>query len=193
MADEKDHRFPDVNAQPLLGWKPKGDDEPIEPMPAGFAPVRFLPGQHNPPPAIRWGDFFDLTHKDCKPLAWQLERVKKVAAAMNHAAAHAQDMLRQTIEIAVHQEDLLHQHVANNIKTDEVVQSMTESVNAEANARTHEILELRRMLRETRAEAVEYALTAVKHGAKIDPLAKMSWGGKTFGERLAEDFQEATA
>jgi hypothetical protein len=205
-ADEP--RFPVIEELPLLG--------PPEAIPEGFAPVRFLPGQVNPPPKILWGVHFDPDtpqtcpmclhrakpkktcstcngtgqHRDWRSLEWRLDRVKKVASAMNHAAAHAQDLLRQTIEIANHQEALLKQHVTRDVENTEVVQSMTDYMNADLQEKTNEILQLRAYVRAARADAVKYALIAGECCCGVSGDETMSWGGKTIGERLAEQRAE---
>lgn len=142
MSETAEPRFPDLDDLPLLG--------PPEVIPEGFEPVRFLPGQRNPPPKILWGDRFDPDHPECEPVEWQIERVKKVAAAMNHAAAHAQELLRQTIEIANHQEDLLRQWQERDATNGSVTASMIATMNAEKQSRLEEMQELRAELRTAR-------------------------------------------
>ena len=142
MTEDKP-RFPDLDKLPTLG--------PSDVIPEGFAPIKFLPGQVNPPPAIRWGDSFDLTHKDCKSIEWQLARVKLVAAAMNHAADVAQNLLQQTIAIANHQEQLLRQWQERDTTTSSASAQLMAQLNADKQARLEELQNTKRELREVRA------------------------------------------
>ena len=99
--------FPKIEDLPMLG--------PADVIPQGFEPIRFLPGQLNPPPAIRWGELFDdiddqgNPNPKQMPMPWRLRRAQLVASAMNHAAAVAQRQLAEWITRAQHQEKLLDQ------------------------------------------------------------------------------------
>jgi hypothetical protein len=232
MTDELKNRFPDLDKLPSLGWRPDGDDGPLEELPEGFETVRLLPGQRAIAPSIVWGKHFnpatpqtcpecmgtrvraDVVESMCTfcngtgqhPLwrseRWQLERVMKVASAMNHAAAHAQKVVRELSDIATHQEQLLESHVEHNQQVDEVVQSMTDSVNVDLNRHVEEILQLRAYVRAARKEAAEYAMDLRDRGL-LPGDRLMSWdydkegnpkpGARTLDERCDQRDKEEAA
>ena len=216
-------RFPDLDKMPKLGWKPT-DDGPVEELPDGFAEVRLLPGQQAIAPKVRWGVHFNpdtpeacpqcfggsshmLITKECsfcdgtgkhplwRSIEWQSERYRKVTEAMNHAAAHAQGIVRELSDIASHQEEQLVAHVAHNKQVDDVVQSMSDATNATEQQRVEEILQLRAYVRAARREAAEHAMNLRDKGSLPGDYL-MSWdydhegvaklGAKTLDERCDE-------
>ena len=187
IETEEDRRFPDIDSLPALG--------PADVIPEGFETVRFLPGQVNPPPEIRWGSKFEEfdeegnPNPEVMPIEWQLERTKKVAAAMNHAASHAQELLKQTIAIAEHQEELLRQWQAHDMEVQQVTQSMSDRMNEELQVQSQINAQLRAYIRASRKDAVHYAMIAARAGL-VDVNETLSWGGDTLAERIAKESDE---
>ena len=139
-------KFPGIDTYPDLG--------PPEVLPLGFAKIKFLPGQQNPPPNIMWGEYFDPESPKCQPIEAQLIRVKKVASAMNHAAEVAQRRVSEMIDIANHQEEQLQQW---QVRYDLVVENhgqLVAAMNAEKQERLAEMQALKARVRALEKETV---------------------------------------
>lgn len=119
---------------------------PADVLPEGFAEVRAVPGHRNPPPAIRWGDFFEPGHPKEMPDDWKLERAKKVAAAMNEATRASQEHYRELLKIALHQEAQLRQWEERWLSREDINSSLIERENEAKQARLQEMQALQSQL-----------------------------------------------